>query len=106
SNPGSKLAAEPARPTHPATTVRLFSPDYRLLLRRSVFAMGGLAASARPSPAPAPPAVAARAIAKPMTFALKGIAQEDLRFTAFVEDTTARSIVKVRVGDVLGIGRI
>jgi hypothetical protein len=59
--------------------------------------------ASRRSTASASPAPAA---AQMPSLSLKGISQEDTRFTAFVEDATANKIFTLRVGDTVGPGRV
>jgi hypothetical protein len=94
----------PAAPV-PAANVktRAFSTDYKVLLLRSMFAVGGRPLSGRSALAPT---AAAAPVSRETTLFLKGISQEDSRFSAFVEDATAKRIVEAHVGDVLGNGRI
>ncbi|HET6246612.1 MAG TPA: hypothetical protein VFE47_02850 [Tepidisphaeraceae bacterium] len=84
---------------------RPYSQEYAVLLSRSIFAADGSPLNGKPSAGAAQSSVAAGSAA-PSTFALKGISQEDASFTAFVEDTVARRIVQVHVGDTLGQGQV
>jgi hypothetical protein len=94
----------PVAPKPPVNVkTRTFSADYKVLLLRSMFAIGGRPLSGRSASA----AMGAAAPAsRETTLFLKGISQEDARFSAFVEDATAKRIVEAHVGDVLGNGRI
>ena len=90
-------------PAQPANGIRSFSTDYKVLLTRSMFAVGGRPAalgSSLPLPVSIPTAPAIT------NFSLKGISQEDNRFTAYVEDGAAKRIVQIHVGDALGSARV
>jgi len=82
---------------------RAFSSDYKVLLIRSIFAIGGKPLMGRSASAVPTATVGA---SMETTLFLKGISQEDLRFSAFVEDAVAKRIVEVHVGEALGGGRI
>jgi|SRR5665213_1028660 len=69
---------------------------YQGLLSHSLFAIGGLRAG---QSADASPQASAG-------FSLKGISQEDASYTAYVEDTAAKRVIPVRVGDLLASGRV
>ncbi|MDB5171275.1 MAG: hypothetical protein JWN51_48 [Phycisphaerales bacterium] len=69
--------------------------DYKILLSQSMFVANRPAANAAPAAAP----VAA-------TLSLKGISQEDARFTAFIEDSAAGRILELKAGDALAHGRV
>ncbi|MDB5357316.1 MAG: hypothetical protein JWN24_3769 [Phycisphaerales bacterium] len=73
--------------------------DYKILLKQSMFAADRAAANA-------PAASAAAAAPAATTLSLKGISQEDSRFTAFVADSVAGRILEVKVGDALAHGRV
>jgi len=79
---------------------RPYPRSYIVLLSRSIFAMNGVA-SRRSSGG-----LTAANLAPPVSLSLKGITQEDTRFTAFVEDTAANKIFEVHLGDAIGPGRV
>lgn len=102
---GRAVAVKTAIPTAPTSTVksRAFSSDYKVLLQRSMFAIGGRPLVGRSSPAVALNGAAA---SRETTLSLKGISQEDARFNAFVEDITVKRVMEYHVGDAVGNGRI
>lgn len=75
----------------------VLAPEYQVLIKRSLFAADGTA-SGQAAAATSPTADSA--------FALKGVSQEDTRYTAYVEDAAAKRVIPVRVGDLLARGRV
>lgn len=88
-----------------AASTPTFSADYRILLSRSIFAIGGQSAGSRSTGSTAGPALSQGASAAGNWLFL-GILGEDSRISAFVEDTAAKRFVEAHVGDALGPGYI
>jgi hypothetical protein len=91
--------AKPRSPA-PATAQAPNFESYKILLDRSMFSVSR-AAPAAASASAAPASAPADAV-----LSLKGISQDDARFTAFVEDSAVGRIREVKVGDVLARGRV
>ena len=72
--------------------------QYRVLLSRSVFAANGKAEAEANAVAPAP--------TPESLLALKGVVQDDQRFTAFVESLPQKRVIQLKVGDAIARGRI
>ena len=72
--------------------------SYRVLLSRSVFAANGKpdAEANAPASAPTPESL----------LALKGVVQDDQKFTAFVENVPQKRVIQLKVGDAIARGRI
>ncbi|MDB5289424.1 MAG: hypothetical protein JWL69_665 [Phycisphaerales bacterium] len=96
--PASPVAVRPASAAAPiAHAAGVNFNDYKILLKQSMFAADRAAANAPAASAAAPAAT---------TLSLKGISQEDSRFTAFVADSVAGRILEVKVGDALAHGHV
>lgn len=92
---GPARTARPARvETAAAAPTGALPPMYRLLLTRSIFSGGPVAASQQHSSSPTG------------ILALRGIMQQGRGFIAFVENTSSREAQQVRVGDSVGPGKI
>jgi len=90
------LDVQPPRPD----AARPYPRAYVVLLSRSIFAVNGVASRRSSS------ATATTSSPATLSLSLKGITQEDTQFTAFVEDSAANKIFEVRLGDVIGPGRV
>jgi len=95
--PGIALPPKPTtRPLGPPLPER-----FRLLMIRSIFARGGMAAP------PESLGPGGAEIGGPEGgLALRGVATDDTQFIAFVEDTAARHTLQVKAGDRIGLGRV
>ena len=92
------VAAHPvaAKIIQPANVARSFQDSYKVLLNRSIFAIGGQVAH---------PSMVTTTPAHSFGFSVKGISEEDTQFTAYVEDGSGK-IVQIQVGQNLGPGRV
>jgi hypothetical protein len=82
---------------------RSFSKEYKILVTRSIFSIGGVSSGGRSSSAALSPAGNIPSVAN---LTLKGILGEDARISAYVEDTASKTMLEVHVGDALGPGRV
>lgn len=95
--PGVVFSVQPTtRPLGPPLPDR-----FKLLMIRSIFARGGMAAP------PESIAGGAPQIGGPEGgLALRGVATDESQFIAFVEDTAAHHTLQVKTGDHIGLGRV
>ncbi|HWE97904.1 MAG TPA: hypothetical protein VG269_28365 [Tepidisphaeraceae bacterium] len=96
---GAAARAIPRSPL-PATAKGPNFDSYKILLDRSMFSIS------RATPAAASASAAAAPAPADAVLSLKGISQDDARFTAFVEDPAAGRIRELKVGDALARGRV
>ena len=76
--------------------------DYRILLDRNIFRRDRRARRSRTSTQPR----ATYTYDSDSTLVLTGIARRDGEFVAFFEDTRAKTVARVRVGDAVGKGKV
>jgi hypothetical protein len=90
----STRSAHPTRTDAAVAPVGVLPAAYRLLLTRSIFCGGPVAAEKAHMPS------------GDGILALRGIMQQGRGFIAFVENTNSREAQQVRVGDTVGRGKI
>lgn len=90
------LAAQDAPPS-PAADAGGLPRQYQVLLSRSIFAAGGKPETSAAEPPAASPE---------SCLSLKGVVQDDQRFTAFVEDVPHKQVLELKVGDTVARGHI
>lgn len=100
----SRTAPPAAVAAAAAVRSRNLPSDFTILLKRAVFARGGVPMAVRSSAASS--SAGASAAAPANTLALKGIFQEDSRYCAFVQDVTNQKMIEVHVGQSVGRGKI
>ena len=84
----------------PGAAIAPFPEQWSLLIRRSIFARGGV-------PAPVPGTASPDAAGPDGHIALRGVVLEDnSQYSAFLEDTAGNRTMRVRPGDSVGMGRV
>lgn len=107
--PRPKVLPEPAFPsTQPTAAQPLASlptvvlpAQWEILLKRSIFARGGVPAPVAGAAGPGGPEGGPDS-----HLALRGVVLEDSQYSAFLEDPAGHRTVRVRPGDKLGAGRV
>lgn len=94
---GDKAPAAAAPPTTQPVQPRPYPDSFGVLLNRSIFASQKYIARVQQDKKPA---------GVDSGLALDGVVAEDAIFVALVEDTTSHKLMRVRVGDQLGRGRV